>query len=171
MKRHTPTVWVVWGGGQARAELNGTTEGKPIVVDSASWFEWLAAETTHGFAYALFDRQAGYVRGFLTVRKERRARGELLGRVSARPGPALETLSWIGEPVDLRRVGNDWRSRVSSACWQYQGRRCVRPTNQIATNTAGALRPRSMGDGSWAVLPTIDLSSIAERTWAFTADY
>ena len=75
MKRHTPTVWVVWGGGQARAELNGATEGKPIVVDSAAWFDWLAAETTHGFAYALFDRQAGYVRGFLTVRKERRTRG------------------------------------------------------------------------------------------------
>jgi LuxR family transcriptional regulator, maltose regulon positive regulatory protein len=75
MKRQRPTVWPVWGGTRARAELNGAWEGEAIVVDSAAWFEWLAAETTHGFAYALFDRQAGYVRGFLTVRKERRARG------------------------------------------------------------------------------------------------
>jgi hypothetical protein len=75
VKRQTPTVWQLWGGGWARAELHGATEGKAIVVDSAVWFEWLAAETTRGFAYALFDRQVGYVRGFLSVRKERRERG------------------------------------------------------------------------------------------------
>ncbi len=75
MKCQRPMVWPVWGGTRARAELNGAREGQAIVVDSAAWFEWLAAETTTGFAYALFDRQVGYVRGFLTVRKERRARG------------------------------------------------------------------------------------------------
>ena len=75
MKRQRPTVWPVWDGTRARAELNGAREGEAIVVDSAAWFGWLAAETTTGFAYALFDRQVGYVRGFLTVRKERRVRG------------------------------------------------------------------------------------------------
>jgi len=75
MKRQTPTVWQLWGGGRTRAELYGAREGEAIVVDSPAWFGWLAAETTRGFAYALFDRQAGYVSGFLSVRKEQRERG------------------------------------------------------------------------------------------------
>lgn len=75
MQRTTPTVWAVGGSRQPRADLEGAREGPAIVVDSAAWFAWLAADTTTSFAYALFDPRVGYVRGFLTVRKERRARG------------------------------------------------------------------------------------------------
>lgn len=32
-------------------------------------------ETTRSFAYPRFDRAAGWIAGFMTVRKERRARG------------------------------------------------------------------------------------------------
>lgn len=46
-----------------------------VQLDSAAWFAWLAAETTTRFSYPLFDRQVGYIVGFMTVRKERRQRG------------------------------------------------------------------------------------------------
>jgi hypothetical protein len=46
-----------------------------IQLDSAAWFGWLAAETTRRFSYPLFDRQLGYIAGWMTVRKERRQRG------------------------------------------------------------------------------------------------
>jgi LuxR family transcriptional regulator, maltose regulon positive regulatory protein len=47
-----------------------------VQLDSAGWFAWLAAETTTRFSYPLYDREVGYIVGFMTVRKERRQRGE-----------------------------------------------------------------------------------------------
>jgi LuxR family transcriptional regulator, maltose regulon positive regulatory protein len=49
-------------------------EGR-VQLDSAAWFAWLAAATTMRFSYPLFDREVGYIVGFMTVRKERRQRG------------------------------------------------------------------------------------------------
>ena len=46
-----------------------------VQLDSTAWFAWLAAATTTRFSYPLFDRQVGYIVGFMTVRKERRQRG------------------------------------------------------------------------------------------------
>ncbi len=45
------------------------------MVDSPAWFEWLEAPTTTRFSYPLFDPTAGYIMGFMTVRKEQRKRG------------------------------------------------------------------------------------------------
>ena len=50
-------------------------DGSGIVVGSAAWFVWLAAPSTQSFGYPVYDAQAGYIDGFMTVRKERRARG------------------------------------------------------------------------------------------------
>ena len=75
MERQIPTVWEVWGGGAQWMELDTSMAGERVVLDSLAWLAWLASESTRRFAYAIFDRQAGYIVGFLTVRKERRQRG------------------------------------------------------------------------------------------------
>ena len=49
--------------------------GGAIAVGSAAWFAWLAAPSTQSFGYPVYDTCAGYIVGFMTVRKERRARG------------------------------------------------------------------------------------------------
>jgi LuxR family transcriptional regulator, maltose regulon positive regulatory protein len=46
-----------------------------VQLDTPAWFAWLAAETTTRFSYPLYDRQVGYIVGWMTVRKEMRQRG------------------------------------------------------------------------------------------------
>jgi hypothetical protein len=76
MGRSIPTVEVApaWQG--ARAELPELPAQAPAIrLDTPAWTQWLETETTRSFAYPLFDRAAGWIAGFMTVRKERRARG------------------------------------------------------------------------------------------------
>lgn len=76
MTRKTPTVWVASSGWvtQAAVEIPTGTE-RTIRLDSPAWWLWLAAPTTRSFAYPIYDAQVGYIRGFMTVRKEQRVRG------------------------------------------------------------------------------------------------
>lgn len=46
-----------------------------IPLDSPAWVAWLDAPTTTSFSYPLYNRTQGYIEGYMTVRKERRARG------------------------------------------------------------------------------------------------
>ena len=99
----TPTVWLSRERDSAtgwRGELE--REAAPFVtlrVDSETWFGWLEEEGTTSFRYPLSDARAGYIAGFMTVRKERRARGgQLLGSVSSVSGAAAEGLSG-GKPA------------------------------------------------------------------------
>lgn len=76
MGRSIPTVEVapVWQG--ARAELEDLPAQAPAIrLDTLAWAQWLEAPTTRSFAYPLFDRAAGWITGFMTVRKEQRQRG------------------------------------------------------------------------------------------------
>jgi len=76
MARSIPTVWVPAWGATPQGEVqfpDETTRG--IRVESPAWWAWLAAPTTQGFAYPIYDGQVGYIRGWMTVRKEPRARG------------------------------------------------------------------------------------------------
>lgn len=76
MARNSPTVWVFSGGGETRSEVRlGGEKGCTIRLDSAAWREWLEAPSTVSFAYPVYDRTQGYIRGWMSVRKERRARG------------------------------------------------------------------------------------------------
>jgi hypothetical protein len=76
MARKTPTVWVRFSGKvtQAEVELADRAE-RTIRLESAGWWAWLEVPTTQSFAYPIYDAQAGYICGFMTVRKEQRARG------------------------------------------------------------------------------------------------
>ena len=76
MARTTPRVWLVWCGRETRAEVQLPGEGEPAIqLDSAAWQAWLERPTTTSFAYPIYDGRVGYIRGFMTVRKERRRRG------------------------------------------------------------------------------------------------
>ena len=75
MERKTPTVWVAcWGAKRAALRVPGRQE-REIELDTPAWQAWLEAPSTHSFAYPIYDSREGYIRGFMTVRKERRARG------------------------------------------------------------------------------------------------
>ena len=76
MARSSPTVWVTSWGGETQASV--TIPGEPIStirLDSAAWRAWLEAPSTVSFSYPIYDDQVGYIRGWMTVRKERRERG------------------------------------------------------------------------------------------------
>jgi hypothetical protein len=76
MARTTPTVWVSCWGTAPRAEVRlGGVPEQDIGLDTPAWQAWLEAPNTFSFAYPIYDSQVGYIRGFMTVRKERRARG------------------------------------------------------------------------------------------------
>lgn len=76
MAHTTPKVWVaVWGREvQAEVRVPGETVSS-IALDTSAWREWLEQPTTKSFAYPIYDEQAGYIRAFMTVRKEQRRRG------------------------------------------------------------------------------------------------
>jgi hypothetical protein len=76
MARSIPTVWVCWSAEGGRAELERTrAQGGCIRLDTPAWEEWLEGALSRSFAYPLLDRAGGFIAGFMTVRKERRARG------------------------------------------------------------------------------------------------
>lgn len=68
MPTHTPTVWIAWPTGVAAVQ-----DGPQ--VDTPAWFAWLDAPTTTSFAYPVHNLAQGWIEGFMTVRKEPRARG------------------------------------------------------------------------------------------------
>ena len=76
MARRTPKVWLLSGGSTTRAEVEIPTQAaRGIGLDSDEWVEWLEQPTTLSFAYPIYDSRMGYIRGWMTVRKERRVRG------------------------------------------------------------------------------------------------
>jgi hypothetical protein len=101
MIRKTPTVWVVsWGQArQAAVQVPGSAE-QDIELDTAGWQAWLERASTHSFAYPIDDRQAGYIRGFMTVRKEKRRRGSEYWVAYRRVGKQVRKV-YLGRAVQL----------------------------------------------------------------------
>lgn len=66
--------------------------GPPIPLDTPAWFAWLEAPTTTRFSYAFFNHTAGYIDGFMTLRKERRQRGGAYWSVYRRQNRRLHKL-------------------------------------------------------------------------------
>lgn len=74
--------------------------GSAIRLDTPAWFAWLDAPTTTRFSYALFNRTQGYIDGFMTVRKERRQRGNTYWTVYRRQGSHLHKV-YVGDSARL----------------------------------------------------------------------
>lgn len=76
MSQKPPTIEMVWGGQRGRTELaRPAVLGGPIRLDTAAWFAWLEMPSVVSFAYPIVDASAGWIAGYMTVRKERRSRG------------------------------------------------------------------------------------------------
>jgi hypothetical protein len=75
-------------------------QGPLIQLDTPAWFAWLEAPSTTRFSYALFNQAQGYIDGFMTVRKERRQRGNVYWVVYRRQGPRLRKI-YVGSSARL----------------------------------------------------------------------
>jgi len=94
-------VEVVSASSGERAELTDLLgQAGGIRVDSLAWEQWLEAATTTSFAYPLFDRAAGWMSGFMTVRKERRARGSSYWVAYRRSGGRLRKI-YLGRSAQV----------------------------------------------------------------------
>jgi hypothetical protein len=101
MARTTPTVWVSWGGAGRRVELEfAEASDVSIELDTPEWRAWLEQPTSSSFAYPIYDEQAGYIRGFMTVRKERRVRGGEYWVAYRRSGERLHKI-YLGQAAKL----------------------------------------------------------------------
>jgi hypothetical protein len=101
MARTTPTVWVSCWGTAPRAEvrLPGPPE-QGIGLSTPSWQAWLEAPSTFSFAYPIYDGRVGYIRGFMTVRKERRERGSCYWVAYHRAGERVRKI-YMGRTAHL----------------------------------------------------------------------
>jgi hypothetical protein len=103
MIRKTPTVWVTSWGAASRAEVQLAEQSEPgIRLESEAWWAWLEMPSTRSFAYPIYDSQVGYIRGFMTVRKERRARGSAYWVAYRRTGRRLRKI-YLGRAPQLTR--------------------------------------------------------------------
>lgn len=101
MARKTPTIWVAFSekGTHAEVEIRERAECT-IRLESVGWWAWLEEPTTQSFAYPIYDAQAGYICGFMTVRKERRERGSNYWVAYRRVGGRLRKI-YLGRAVEL----------------------------------------------------------------------
>ena len=101
MARKTPTIWVAFSGGvtQAEVDIPDGTE-RTARLDTPVWWLWLEAPSTRSFAYPIYDGQVGYIRGFMTVRKEQRQRGSNYWVAYRRVGGRLRKI-YLGRSSEL----------------------------------------------------------------------
>ena len=101
MTRKLPTVWVAFSGNVTQTEVelpDGTA--RAIRLESRGWWVWLESATVRSFAYPIYDAQVGYIRGFMTVRKERRERGSDYWMAYRRVGGRLRKI-YLGRSAEL----------------------------------------------------------------------
>ena len=71
-----------------------------IRLDSPQWVAWLDVPDNVRFSYALHNRAAGYIDGFMTVRKETRQRGGAYWSAYRRRNGKLRKI-YIGQSAAL----------------------------------------------------------------------
>ncbi len=112
MRTKTPTVWEEpWTG---RVAL----EGGPS-LDTPAWVAWLEDPATTSFAYPVYNAARGYIEGFMTVRKEPRARGGRYWTAYWRVDGTLRK-AYLGRAdtvtvARLRAIGAAWLAQVPAA--------------------------------------------------------
>ena len=101
MMRKTPTVWVMAWGTAPQAQIRLVEQSEQVIqVESQAWWAWLELPSTRSFAYPIYDSQAGYIRGFMTVRKEWRTRGSEYWVAYRRLGRRLRKI-YLGQAAVL----------------------------------------------------------------------
>ncbi len=108
MRTKTPTVWEdPWRGG-------ATLENGPR-LDTPAWVAWLDDPATTSFAYPVDNPAQGYIEGFMTVRKEARARGGAYWTAYWRVGGRLRK-AYLGHATAVTTT----RLRAIAAAWLAQ---------------------------------------------------
>ena len=97
----TPRVWLPAWGAEMRAEVQTSEASEPAIrLDTPAWGSWLEAPTTTRFAYPIYDERVGYIRGWMTVRKERRRRGAHYWVAYRRVGKRLSKI-YLGRSTQI----------------------------------------------------------------------
>jgi hypothetical protein len=101
MAQKPPTIGLVWSGREVWTELaRPAALGGPIRLDSAAWFAWLETPTAVSFAYPIVDADAGWIAGYMTVRKEPRRRGSYYW-VAYRRQAGRVCKAYLGRPAQV----------------------------------------------------------------------
>jgi hypothetical protein len=93
-------------------------DGK-IRLDTVAWFIWLETPTTTSFSYPLFDPACGYIRGYMTVRKESRQRGGSYWSVYRRSGGRLRKI-YLGRSASVTCAHLEEIARTLLAALQHE---------------------------------------------------
>lgn len=112
MSTTRPTIWENQATGTAQVE------GGPR-LDTAAWFEWLAAPTTTSFAFPINNPRRGYIEGFMTIRKEPRSRGGVYWTAYWRVCGRLRKV-YLGQDsavtyARLQTISTTWFAQVPAA--------------------------------------------------------
>jgi LuxR family transcriptional regulator, maltose regulon positive regulatory protein len=112
MAPKAPTVWEDLGTGEQALDAGPR-------LDTAAWFAWLDDPATMRFSYPVYNPARGYIEGFMTVRKERRARGGAYWTAYWRVGGCLRK-TYLGRApavtsTRLRIVGAAWLAQLPAA--------------------------------------------------------
>ena len=100
-------------------------------LDRPAWFAWLETPSTTSFSYPLFDRERGYIIGFMTVRKERRQRGGSYWTVYRRQGRQLRKI-YLGPSSRLMQARLEAiAATLLTARQQREGGNDARPRQEI----------------------------------------
>jgi LuxR family transcriptional regulator, maltose regulon positive regulatory protein len=107
-----PTVWEDRDSGEAALDAGPR-------LDTSAWRTWLDDPATLSFSYPVYNAARGYIEGFMTVRKERRARGGAYWTAYWRVGGRLCKV-YLGRSSAvtssrLRAVGAAWLAQLPAA--------------------------------------------------------
>jgi len=108
MRIKTLQVWDDSGADGAKLETG-------LRLDTPAWLAWLADPATTSFCYPVYNPAQGYIEGFMTVRKERRARGGTYWAVYWRVNGRLRKV-YLGPETAVSAA----RLRVIGAAWLAQ---------------------------------------------------
>ncbi len=116
MGTHPPTVWD--DGRTGGAVLEGGPRLR-LRLDTPAWRAWLDDPATASFSYPIDNPARGYIEGFMTVRKERRARGGCYWTAYWRVGGRLRKV-YLGPAgavtaARLRTIAAAWLAQALSA--------------------------------------------------------
>jgi hypothetical protein len=104
MAQKPPTVEVVGSGREVWTELALPAGlGGCIRLDTAAWFAWLETPSAVSFAYPIVDAAAGWIAGYMTIRKERRGRGSHYW-VAYRRGTGGLRKAYLGRSVQVTQA-------------------------------------------------------------------
>ncbi len=113
MRAKTPTValtnWPVHNAGWLAEAQHAACA---IRLDSLAWFAWLEVAEVTKFAYPIFDPQRGYITGYMTVRKERRQRGQTYWTVYRRSGRQVRKV-YVGRAAAVTEA------RLQAIAWAF----------------------------------------------------